>query len=326
MDNIFKLIKKQFNGALTPNEEQELQAWYNNNANNQRTYTCYYATLKLFRIKQKEKHFTARVIPAYNRIYKITRQKEYTISRKHSIAWIGYVAIVLLTFGVGYLLKSTGENSWDNSMQSIEIAYGSKSLVTLPDGTQVWLNSGSKLEYPGSFGRSNRNVTLKGEAYFEVEGSLAVENNKNSKANILLKPNQQAVINQKSERTQVRNVIASNYVMWTTSHSKSAALSPTDNAKAPAATCLPKAAARNILFFDEEPLSQIVNDLERAFNVHIVIEDKTLREKHFYGDFCNEETITDILKIIAEKNSLYYTIKGDTIQIMKKNEIRNRVN
>lgn len=61
MDNIFKLIKKQFNGALTPNEEQELQAWYNNNANNQRTYTCYYATLKLFRIKQKEKHFTARV-------------------------------------------------------------------------------------------------------------------------------------------------------------------------------------------------------------------------------------------------------------------------
>lgn len=128
MDNIFKLIKKQFNGDITPNEEQELQAWYNSNANNQRIYTCYYATLKLFRIKQKEKHFTARVIPAYNRIYKITRQKEYTISRKRSIVWIGYAAIVLLAFGVGYLLKSTGENSWDNSMQSIEIAYGSKSL------------------------------------------------------------------------------------------------------------------------------------------------------------------------------------------------------
>ena len=74
MDNIFKLIKKQFNGDITPNEEQELQAWYNSNANNQRIYTCYYATLKLFRIKQKEKHFTARVIPAYNRIYNITRQ------------------------------------------------------------------------------------------------------------------------------------------------------------------------------------------------------------------------------------------------------------
>ena len=56
MDNIFKLIKKQFNGALTPNEEQELQAWYNNNANNQRTYTCYYATLKLFRIKIGRAH------------------------------------------------------------------------------------------------------------------------------------------------------------------------------------------------------------------------------------------------------------------------------
>lgn len=246
-----------------------------------------------------------------------------------------------------------------DSLQSIEIAYGSKSKVTLPDGTKVWLNSGSKLEYPNNFGQTNRNVTLIGEAYFEVsknkdlpfrvssgkidihvlgtkfnmkaypedekakitllEGSLTVEDDRNSNTNVLLKPNQQAVVNKKSRQIRVRNVVASHYALWTASHSKSSELSQTNNnEKLSAAACLPKATARNILFFDEEPLRQIVKDLERAFNVHIEIEDKSLQEKHFFGDFCNEETITDILKIIAEKNSLYYTIKDDTILIKKK--------
>ena len=39
----------------------------------------------------------------------------------------------------------------------------------LPDGSRVWLNAESSLSYPGSFGgRERREVTLQGEAYFEV--------------------------------------------------------------------------------------------------------------------------------------------------------------
>lgn len=366
MDNIFKLIQKQFNNSITTEEEQELREWYRKNPNNQRIYTYYYGILKIFRIKQNEHLFTERVNPAYNRIHKIIKKPQYTLRKKQVCIGVAYAAVLLLAFGVGYLVSRSQDTQWDTTMQSIEIAYGSKSTVTLPDGTQVWLNSGSKLEYPGGFGRTNRNVNLKGEAYFEVtknkklpfrvssgktsihvlgtkfnmksypedekaritlvEGSLEIENSKNSNANILLKPNQQAVINRKSQQVQVREVVASNYAMWTTSDTRSAELSQSNNEEAPAEARIPKAAARNILFFDEEPLSQIVKDLERAFNVYIEIEDKNLEKKYFYGDFCNEETITDILKIIAEKNSLCYTIKDDTIQILKKDRTRNRVN
>jgi ferric-dicitrate binding protein FerR (iron transport regulator) len=45
---------------------------------------------------------------------------------------------------------------------------GAKSNVTLPDGTRVILNAGSTLKYPGNFGENTREVTLEGEAYFEV--------------------------------------------------------------------------------------------------------------------------------------------------------------
>lgn len=44
-----------------------------------------------------------------------------------------------------------------------------KSRITLPDGTQVWLNSNSRLTYDEhSFGRQNRELTLSGEAFFDV--------------------------------------------------------------------------------------------------------------------------------------------------------------
>ena len=42
-------------------------------------------------------------------------------------------------------------------------------LVNLPDGTRVWLNENSQIEYPADFSNHERNVTLKGEAFFEVK-------------------------------------------------------------------------------------------------------------------------------------------------------------
>jgi ferric-dicitrate binding protein FerR (iron transport regulator) len=42
-------------------------------------------------------------------------------------------------------------------------------LLFLPDGTRVWLNENSELEYPSHFLKNERTVTLKGEAFFEVK-------------------------------------------------------------------------------------------------------------------------------------------------------------
>ena len=41
-------------------------------------------------------------------------------------------------------------------------------LYYFPDGSRVWLNADSKLTYPEQFAKYNRNVTLEGEAYFEI--------------------------------------------------------------------------------------------------------------------------------------------------------------
>jgi transmembrane sensor len=50
----------------------------------------------------------------------------------------------------------------------VVVPYGSRTNITLPDGSQVWLNSGSRLTYSSDFSR-NRKVSLIGEAFFDVQ-------------------------------------------------------------------------------------------------------------------------------------------------------------
>ena len=64
-----------------------------------------------------------------------------------------------------YLYRNT--ETADNRF-ALETAYGEKSKLILADGTVVWLNAGSSLQYAGNFNSKNREVFLTGEAYFEV--------------------------------------------------------------------------------------------------------------------------------------------------------------
>ena len=50
----------------------------------------------------------------------------------------------------------------------VSTKYGSRTYLRLPDGTQVWLNSGSKISYDKAYGTNLREVALSGEAYFDV--------------------------------------------------------------------------------------------------------------------------------------------------------------
>jgi len=55
-----------------------------------------------------------------------------------------------------------------NDFNTLVVGDGRRSAIHLPDGTKVWLNSGSKLIYPVTFTKDKREVYLEGEAYFDV--------------------------------------------------------------------------------------------------------------------------------------------------------------
>lgn len=55
-----------------------------------------------------------------------------------------------------------------SAMTVVKAPYGSRSEISLPDGTSVMLNAGSSVSYGSEYNSMNRNITLKGEAYFKV--------------------------------------------------------------------------------------------------------------------------------------------------------------
>jgi len=55
-----------------------------------------------------------------------------------------------------------------HTMNKLIVPYGKRSKIVLSDGTQVWLNSGSTLEFPSTFAQDARKIHLSGEMYIEV--------------------------------------------------------------------------------------------------------------------------------------------------------------
>src|SRR5690606_18570250 len=55
-----------------------------------------------------------------------------------------------------------------NQSNTLSTPQGGQYNFTLPDGTRVWLNAASSIQFPSSFGQRERLVSITGEVYFEV--------------------------------------------------------------------------------------------------------------------------------------------------------------
>lgn len=79
-----------------------------------------------------------------------------------------FILSLLFASVVHYFTKQQSYQTFTAFNYSVVTENGERASVVLPDGTKVSLNSGTTLTYPASFGKIDRKVRLKGEAYFEV--------------------------------------------------------------------------------------------------------------------------------------------------------------
>jgi len=77
------------------------------------------------------------------------------------------LAVGLFISTVFFFQKSTKDHSFAE-MQTVSTPFGAKTSLKLPDGSLVWLNSGSSISFTSNFEKT-RMVSLKGEAFFEVK-------------------------------------------------------------------------------------------------------------------------------------------------------------
>jgi transmembrane sensor len=85
-------------------------------------------------------------------------------------------AILAVSFVFGWFLAPFSQVKVEQHLAEVAETYiqkttgqGQKLQLTFADGTKVWLNSSSEVTFPEKFGNENRQISLRGEAYFEVE-------------------------------------------------------------------------------------------------------------------------------------------------------------
>lgn len=106
---------------------------------------------------------------AYSSLYKQPESRTIPFFRY----WYRIAAVLLLFFTVGSLVWYFSSKVDDSFIQQqaemlvVSTKFGEKQTITLPDGSQVIMNSGSTLSYPSSF-HAERSVALSGEAFFKV--------------------------------------------------------------------------------------------------------------------------------------------------------------
>ncbi|GAB3424637.1 FecR family protein [Niabella aquatica] len=81
--------------------------------------------------------------------------------------WLAAASVVLVAGLAAFYFFHTGTDL-QKVANIVSTKKGSKTNLVLPDGTKVWVNADTKLIYDKEFGRNTREVTLTGEAYFDV--------------------------------------------------------------------------------------------------------------------------------------------------------------
>lgn len=167
---IIGYLKKE----LTDNETLELINWLKLSDSNKRYFDefCEIWVTSKASLKNPEYNFHEGFWKFKQRI-KITVAQSGNTDRFRLFKIVTkYAAIIILAFSLGGVIfhsKDTRSAKQNNlNFSELIVPFGSRVLFTLPDGTEVTLNAGSRLKYDNIFGITDRVVNLEGEGYFKV--------------------------------------------------------------------------------------------------------------------------------------------------------------
>jgi ferric-dicitrate binding protein FerR (iron transport regulator) len=251
---------------------------------------------------------------------------------KKTINWWKVAAIIMLPIMVIGLSLFLFDNKKDDVLMPQEYVIfsenGQKSQVILPDGTHVCLNSGSEITYTSDFNQTNRNIKLKGEAFFDVKksasygftvevnsidiqvlgtafnvsaydedpdikvslerGKVEVRQNKDKQLLAILNPNEQVSVNKTNLSSSITKCDAQIESIW----------------------------HKNILRLNNVTEEEMFRKLERWYGVNITVQN--LGKPRRYGFTIKDESLREMLELINIITPISYRIEGEEVTIKYK--------
>lgn len=244
--------------------------------------------------------------------------------RRRIFRWMNFAAVAAVLISFVILFKSEDPVEWHEAYAD----RGESERITLCDGTQLWLNAGTKVIYPSRFDSKIRTIFVDGEIYADVtsdknrpfvvstseinvkvhgtqfsvkafaemqnvevaliSGSVTVGDNDNEVFSRTLKPGELIRYNHQFGTVEEYDINPETYGSWKN--------------------------CTNMRFINQS-LGDIAEELERRFDVDILIEDKTLAQTQYYASFINNEGLDKILQALNSNETMKISRRHDVIVI-----------
>lgn len=311
---------RYMNHELSGRESIEVEEWIHASEENRKIAKDYYelsfavTSLQLIKRSAPQK--------ALKKVHKKIKEKHF---RKFYLHVQRAAVILLLPLLVlsGFLLLGPGKQMPVFYLEA-RMTPGMTGSTLLPDGTKVWLNSSSYLKYPSSFSGPTREVSLDGEAYFQVaenrEIPFIVHTGSSSVKVLGTEFNMDAYSsNGFIATTLVSGSIQFNY--QNEDHlSRTVILKPSERIYYDKKTSrteigeayVPKDIAwkNGQIILKETPLSEILWMLSKRFNVEFTIKDPAFYNYSFTGVFTNQQ-IERVLEHFKRSSGIRYKINHE---------------
>lgn len=293
------LLYKFFEGTASYEEEARIRQWMEQSPENRREFL------------RERKIFDSMLLLGDEKAIEEKMQKSSIRNRSLRTEVLKIAAVVLVTLGLNFIYNFVSDRKEAVPMQSIYVPTGQRVNLTLPDGTNVWLNARTRIHYPAVFNKNVRQVTIDGEAYFDVakdkkrpfivetdkcsmevlgtkfnvegysgkedfevvlmEGSVKVASRMGLGDTLILTPDKKACL-QKNGKLTVEQVDDYNPYRW----------------------------KEGLICFRTESFQSIMNDMEKYYGVSIVVENKNVLKYNFTGKFRQADGIDYALRVLQK--------------------------
>jgi transmembrane sensor len=260
-------------------------------------------------------------------------------TKKRSVKWFysraAVAASIVILLTVALFLKSINQNTTILAelpkLEKKQNSKGTKSIIELSDGSKVWLNADSKIQYPPLFAGNTREISLDGEAFFEVAKNAQkpfIIHLANGTVKVLgTSFNVRAYDDEKIVETSVATGKVA-FIPKYNSSKKQDTLFITPNNKVqyhfadekvvllPTLVTEDKAWTEGKLIFKARTLQDITTELERNFGKTTVFLDDSARGYVLTGSFQNN-TLEEIMYYLSlsKTKKFYYKITSDELRI-----------
>jgi len=236
----------------------------------------------------------------------------------------------LTTQGNTSITKSDGQLEYGNSTTTEELLFntistpkGGQYKLTLSDGSKVWLNAASSINYPVSFNGSERSVTITGEAYFEVAKDATKPFKVKVHDALIEVLGTHFNVNAYSNEPVIRTTLAEGSVRVSTKASNAilapgqeAQLNPQGEIKTIAANLEETLAWKDGQFlFKDAPIENIMRQVERWYDAEIVYENKPA--DHFNVELSRDVPVSKMLRFLELTNRVHFKIEKKKIVVSK---------